>query len=224
VRQLTGSIDALLAAAASEGAGLVVVGTRGPGRHAALHVGSRAHRLAHRTRGPLAIVPFAGAEAAIDRVLLSVDGAAGSQHALDWIAEVAPVAGVAVTVASSFDPGLIRRPRAADRARREAIEGALSREWATSLRAAGLAVRTRVIETTHPVPALAAAADEEGAGWIVLGTDGLDDAGGLRFGRVPVQLVHHTHLPVVLIPTPDGRASGHRPSAAPGHTGDATTA
>jgi NADH:ubiquinone oxidoreductase subunit F (NADH-binding)/nucleotide-binding universal stress UspA family protein len=208
--QLTGATDALLAAAESEGTELVVVGTRGPGRHAALHFGSRAHRLARHSRGPLAIVPFAGADASLDRVLLSVDGAAGSQSALAWIAEVAPLAGVEVTIVSTFDPGLIRKPRAAARAWREAVEGALSREWAASLRAAGVTARTRVIEAGHPVPALAAIADEEGAGWIVIGTQGLSEAAGLRFGRIPVQLVHHTHLPVVLIPPPCGRSSSPR--------------
>jgi nucleotide-binding universal stress UspA family protein len=70
--------------------------------------------------------------------------------------------------------------------------------------------RTRVIEAGHPVPALAAIADEEGAGWIVIGTQGLSEAAGLRFGRIPVQLVHHTHLPVVLIPPPCGRSSSPR--------------
>ena len=53
---IDGGPDALLATAAEQ-ADLLVVGTRGPGSFAHLHLGSVAHHLAHHTLVPLAIVP-----------------------------------------------------------------------------------------------------------------------------------------------------------------------
>jgi len=65
---LTGQPDALLEAAEREDVDLVVVGPRGHGRFARMHIGSLAHHLAHYTTRPLAIVPAPGAAAAFDRV------------------------------------------------------------------------------------------------------------------------------------------------------------
>ena len=54
---LDGPPEVLLEAAEAEHADLLVVGNRGAGGLAGLHVGSVAHHLAHHTGRPLAIVP-----------------------------------------------------------------------------------------------------------------------------------------------------------------------
>jgi nucleotide-binding universal stress UspA family protein len=79
----------------------------------------------------------------------------------------------------------------------------ISDDWVAPLHAAGVTVRTRIVEDTHPLIALAGTARDEDAGLIVVGTRGLSKVGALRLGRLPLQLVHHTHLPVVLVPPTD---------------------
>jgi nucleotide-binding universal stress UspA family protein len=201
--QLTGPPDSLLAATDAAGADLLVVGTRGAGRHAGLHLGSLAHHLAHYTRGPLAIVPVAGAGSSINRIVVAVDGSAGSVAAVRWCADIASAAGTEVTAVCAFDP----HPRwgFGDEAGgwRSAAEAAISTEWIAPLRAAGAVARTRIVEGKHILAALESAAADEDAGLFVVGTRGLSEVGGLRLDRLPLQLVHHTHLPVVLIPPVD---------------------
>jgi NADH:ubiquinone oxidoreductase subunit F (NADH-binding)/nucleotide-binding universal stress UspA family protein len=201
--QLTGTPGSLLAATDAEGADLLVVGTRGAGRHAGLHLGSLAHHLAHYTRGPLAIIPVAGAAASIDRIVVGVDGSPGSVAAVRWCADIAAAAGAEVTAVCAFDPHA--RWGFGDDAGgwRAEAEAAISTEWIASLRAAGAVVRTRIVEGKHPLAALESAATDEDAGLFVVGTRGLNEVGGLRLGRLPLQLGHHTHLPVVLVPPAD---------------------
>jgi nucleotide-binding universal stress UspA family protein len=201
--QLTGTPDSLLAATEAEDADLLVVGTRGAGRHAGLHLGSLAHHLAHYTRGPLAIVPIAGAASSIDRIVVGVDGSPGSAAAVRWCADIAATVGAEVSAVCAFDP----HPRGGfgDDASgwRTTAERAISAERIEPLQAAGVVVRTRIVEGTHPLGALEAVAAEEGAGLFVVGSRGLSAVGGLRLGRLPLQLVHHTHLPVVIVPPAD---------------------
>ncbi|MGE0140526.1 MAG: universal stress protein [Ilumatobacteraceae bacterium] len=200
--QLTGAPDALLAATEAEHANLLVVGTRGAGRHASLHLGSLAHHLAHDTLGPLVIVPLAGAAASIDRIVVGIDGSAGSAAAVDWCADIAAALGVEVIAVCAFEPHA-RWTFRSDESWRAAAEQAMSNEWVRPLWDAGVTVRTRIVEDAHPLVALEGAAADEGASLFVLGTRGLSDAGGVRLGRLPLQLVHRTHLAVVLVPPGD---------------------
>lgn len=198
--QLVGSPDSLLDAADAVGIDLLVIGTRGAGHFAGLHLGSLAHYLAHRARGPLAIIPVAGAAALVDRIVVGVDGSPGSAAAVNWCADIAAACRaevVAVCVLESLSrwnsKGEVERIRAE-------VDAAINREWTAPLRAAGVSVRTRVMESTHPVAALAEAAEDAAAGMIVVGAQEFSAVVQLRLGRIPEQLVHHTHLPVVLVP------------------------
>src|SRR3546814_6860318 len=84
----------------------------------------------------------------------------------------------------------------------QAAKRELEGPWTAPLHDAGIPVRTRIIENIHPVRALADAVEEEDAGLAVVGTRGIGGFLGLRLGRVPVQLVHQTQIPVVLVPPP----------------------
>lgn len=170
---------------------------RGHGGFAALHIGSVAHHLAHHTRRPLAIVPEPGAGATVDRVVVGVDGSEGSAAAVRWCAALTGMANVEAVAAYVFEPGADWLPRSLSDAWREVAKMS---EWVTPLRAAGIEVRTRIIEDAHPVAALTAAVEDVSGGLIVVGTRGLSGVAGLRLGRVPLQLVHHSQLPVVLVP------------------------
>jgi len=199
---VTGSPDRLLDLAEDEDADLVGVGPRGLGAFASLHLGSVAHHLAHHTSRPLAIVPEAGAQAGVERIVLGVDGSEGSDSAVRWCADVARAVNAEVVAVYAFEPLVEWVPESDPRSWRQAAERMLSTEWVAPLRAAGVSVRTRIIADNHPVAALASVIEEEDADLAVVGTRGRGGFGGLRVGRVPIQLVHHTQKPVVLVPTP----------------------
>ncbi|MGQ0434338.1 MAG: universal stress protein [Microthrixaceae bacterium] len=201
--QLVGSPDILLDAGEEVDADLLVVGTRGAGHFAGLHLGSLAHYLAHRARGPLAIIPVAGAAAPVDRIVVGVDGSPGSTAAVNWCAAIAAACRaevVAIHVPESLSRWSTKRE--AERVRADA-DAALNGAWTAPLRAAGVSVRTRVMDSTRPVTALAEAADHAAAGLIVVGAREFSEVVQLRRGRIPEQLVHHTQVPVVLVPPPE---------------------
>ncbi len=197
---LTGSPDTLLEAVESEEAELLIVGPRGHGRRAGLHIGSLAHHLAHYTRCPLAIIPTPGAEAAVERIVVGVDGSEGSAAAMDWCAGLARAANAEVIAVYVFEPLAEWVPHSDPRSWWQAAEHQMESNWVAPLRAAGVSVRTRIIQDVHPVAALTVVVKEERAGLLVVGTRGLSGVVGLRLGRIPIQLVHHTQLPVVLVP------------------------
>jgi nucleotide-binding universal stress UspA family protein len=199
---LTGPPDRLLDAAEQEEADLVVVGPRGHGGFASLHVGSLAHHLAHHTTRPLAIVPAPGALASFDRIVIGVDGSEGSAHAVRWCADLARATNAEVIAVYAFEPVVEWIMESDPSSWRQAAERELEDMWLAPLHEAGVKVRTRVVEKLHPVAALASVVQEEGADLAVVGTRGIGGFLGLRLGRVPVQVVHHTQLPVVLVPPP----------------------
>lgn len=198
---LTGSPDALLEAAEREDVDLVVVGPRGRGGFRALHIGSVAHHLAHHTPRPLAIVPAPGAQADITHIVVGVDGSEGSAAAVRWCANVASAAQAEVLAVYAFEPFLEWVPDYDPRSWRRRAEREMD-DWVAPLRSAGVFVRTRIIKDIHPVAALATAIGEEAAGLAVVGARGLGGFSGLRLGRVPIQLVHHTQIPIVVVPPP----------------------
>jgi nucleotide-binding universal stress UspA family protein len=180
-------------------AGLVVVGPKVVGDVAALHIGSLAHHLAHHTRRPLAIVSARAAPAGFDRIVVGVDGSDGSAAAVDWCAEVARAANAEVLAVYAFEPLVEWVPESDPRSWHQVVEREMT-EWVAPLRAAGVPVATRIMKDTHPVAALANAIEHDRADLVVVGTRGRGGLGGLRLGHVAIQLVHHAHIPVVLVP------------------------
>jgi nucleotide-binding universal stress UspA family protein len=192
---LTGPPDRLLDAADHLDADLLVVGPRGHGGFAALHVGSVAHHLAHYARQPLAIVPAPTAALPLDRIVIGVDGSAGSMAAVRWCARLA--AGLDAEVAAVC--ALERHAALAERAV-AVCEEKLRDAWTAPLHDAGVKVHPIVREETHPVAALSAVVRDENAGLVVVGVRGLGGFLAMRLGRLPLQLVHQTQLPVVIVP------------------------
>jgi hypothetical protein len=76
-------------------------------------------------------------------------------------------------------------------------------------------VRTEVIEGMAALPALEGAADADSADLFVLGIGTLGPVGGVRLDRLPMRLVHHTHLPVVMVPPQPHRMGGATSAGAP---------
>ena len=187
----------LLEMADAEDIDLLIVGTRGRGGFAGLHLGSVAHHLAHSTTRPLAIVPPAATTRPMERVVVGVDGSGGAAEAVRWCAQtLPPFAPTVIAVHATPTPEWGEDPH-----RRFGFEAKEVREWARPMVDAGLDVIPVVVDDAHPVAALAVAAEEHEAGLVVVGTRGLGGFVGLRLGRVPLQLLHHLEVPLVIVPS-----------------------
>jgi nucleotide-binding universal stress UspA family protein len=204
-----GGPDALLTA--SRQADLLVVGTRGAGNFAHLHIGSVAHHLAHYTSVPMAIVPTS-ADRHPARIVLGVDGSVGSAAAVRFCAAFAPRIGATVVAVHATDPNSEGTPEVEPSG---VQQDAMVREWIAPIEAAGAPVAVEVHGDAHPVVALRRAIEAEPDTLAVVGTRGLGGFSGLRLGRVPIQLVHSTGAAVVLVPAqPDEAALRARRSGA----------
>jgi nucleotide-binding universal stress UspA family protein len=180
--------DVLLTGAEEVDADLVVVGPRGSGHHPhAPELGSVTHHLIHHIERPLAAIPALARPAPPERLLVGVDGSAGSASAVRWCVEYAgQLAAEVVAVAAG-------RPSADAREECEV--------WAAPLRKAGLRSRTLVVEE-EPVNGLIEAGIREQADLLVVGSRGRGGFTGLRLGSTAWKIIHRSGLPVVLVAGP----------------------
>lgn len=185
---------------AAKTADLLVVGTRGAGGFAHLHLGSVAHHLAHRASVPLAIVPTTAATDAVNRIVVGVDGSPGSAAAVTFCARLAPSLDAKVVAVYAFEPFLEWVPSYDPESWYRTAE-ADAYKWVAPIEAAGVPVQVDVQRDIHPVGALQRAVEAEPNTLAVVGARGLGGFTGLRLGRVPIQLVHHTRAVVVMVPT-----------------------
>lgn len=191
--------DALLAAAAAERAALLVVGGRGAGGFTNLHLGSVAHHLVHNTELPLAVIPPQGDDP-VERLVVGVDGSPGSARAVDFCAALARALDVVVTAVHALEPVREWLPGGDRPSEREGAATEV-RSWAKPIEDAGVALTVDVRED-NPVAALASELAARPGSTAVVGARGLGGFTGLRLGRVPLQLVHHTEAAVVVVPAP----------------------
>ena len=209
---LDGAPGVLLDAAVSEHADLIVVGNRGAGGFASLHLGSVAHHLAHHTTRPLAIVPSPVAHAVPKTIVVGVDGSPSSAAAFAWCVAMAPVLEASVTAVWAFEPFLEWVPETDPRSWHRRAEREMS-SWVEPLRDLGVPVDTLIVEDIHPVAALAHTALDRSADLIVVGAHDLGKFSKVRSGGIAVQLIHHIGLPVVFAPTTEATPRLHTTSA-----------
>jgi nucleotide-binding universal stress UspA family protein len=146
----------------------------------------------------------------LERILVGVDGSPGSLAALEWAAGLATQVAAEVVVVHGFEmpalaaglrfaavpPNVLDEASDSARARtQEALEG----EWTEPLRQAGVEHRTILVEHGG-AGAILDAADDAGAGLIVVGSRGHGGFSNLLLGSVSSHLVHHAHRPVVVVP------------------------
>jgi len=189
--------DALLDAARRRATDLLVVGGRGSGGFADLHLGSTAHHLARHTTVPLAIVTQTSDT--VGHLVAGVDGSSGSLAAVEFCARLAPGLGVGVTAVHAFEPFAEWVP-ASDPESWHSHAMAELEEWTAPIRDAGVPLETIVDRDIHPVAALERALADHPDAAAVVGIRGRGGFAGLRLGRVPLQLVHHTGATVIVIP------------------------
>jgi nucleotide-binding universal stress UspA family protein len=192
----------LLAAAEAEEADLLVVGARGMGGHThALHLGSVTHHLVHHTRRPIAAIPAPAPSAWPAPVVVGVDGSEGSLGAVTWCAAFGAAVATEVIAVHAEEPLAEWVPHSDPRSRHQVAQEHLD-EWVGPLRSAGITVRV-LVAAGSPVDALSDAAVQEEAGLLVVGSRGLGGITGLRLGSTALKVLHHGHVPVVMVPADD---------------------
>lgn len=208
-----GSVDSLLVDGdpnalldtAAQNADLLVVGTRGAGGFAHLHLGSVAHHLAHHTEVPLAIVPTSAAGHRVKRLVVGVDGSAGSAAAVMFCAALARSLAAPVVAVHANEPSAECISEYGAKSWFRSAEAEI-RQWVAPIEDNGVTVTIDVDRDIHPIAALCRAIEAEPDTLAVVGTRGLGGISGMRLGRVPIQLVHHTGAAVLMVPQPPGPA------------------
>jgi nucleotide-binding universal stress UspA family protein len=206
---------ALLELADRQGSAAIVVGSEGLGAVKSALAGSVSSGLVHHSGRPLLIVPQGAAEDAGGPVILAYDG---SEDAVRAIASAADLLGkrevIVQTVWTSYratvSPGDVGIPAAgaaagserldeelAARAQRTAEEGA-----AAAARAGMRASAEAVVEQGSIYRTLLDSARDRDAEAVVVGSRGQSAIRAALIGSVAMGLVHHAHVPLLVVPPP----------------------
>ena len=201
-------VDTLAKAAEEADADLLVLGSRGAGGFAGLHVGSVLRHLAAHTTVPLAVVPPT-AELGVRSLVVGADDSPASGDALRFAIVLAGCLGAPITAAFGCHPGVAGPERGDPRRWKRTAEEHL-RRWAAPVEAAGIRLRVRVEAdpSVHPPAAVRYALQEAPGSVAVCGTQGQHGIDALALGGArgaPLELVRRTHHAVVLVP-PSERA------------------
>ncbi|MET9346903.1 universal stress protein [Streptomyces termitum] len=204
---ITGEPLAVLATR-SEGAALVVVGSRGTGGFGGLVLGSVAVHLAAHAHCPVLVVR--GRDEPSGPVLLAVDGSPDSDAAVDLaFAEAraretglvavhawAPRIGFGDMTPHFFNPEQVRTEA------RRVLDGTLERAAA---RHPGFEAEPRLLLGR---PRQVLLEESAGAQLLVMGARGRGGFTGLLLGSVSQALLHHAHCPVAIVRNTPDRAGG----------------
>jgi nucleotide-binding universal stress UspA family protein len=72
-------------------------------------------------------------------------------------------------------------------------------KWLAPVDERGVSIRPLVVDH-EPGPGLAEAADNEQAGVIIVSARDVSQVTGVRLGGTALKVLHHAHLPVVVVP------------------------
>jgi nucleotide-binding universal stress UspA family protein len=189
------------------GVDMVAVGARGFGRLRRVLVGSTSLAVARYAPCPVAIVQ--GRPRPVKRVLVAVDGSAGSRAAIGFLSlfELVREAEVAIlhVLPTSVVPGR-RRPRASSRGEQADADRRKRRTDADAMLAESAAVLAearhpaeRLISEGDPAREIVSTARSRDVDLVVLGARGLRTLGRLLLGSVSETVLHHVDRPVVIV-------------------------
>jgi len=135
-----------------------------------------------------------------DRIVVGIDGSPAAREALRWSARLASRLKGEVVVVHAL--GLLEPLHGelvpAHRHLAE-IEEVMEQEWCAPLARGGVPYRA-VVRQGHPVDVLAAAAIEESALLLVVGSRGMGDTPALVLGSTSLTLLRQTPVPVLVVP------------------------
>lgn len=197
-----GPAEVLLAA--SEHAGLLVVGSRGRGGFARLLLGSTSTQCATHATVPTVVVPGDVEPIATQRILVGFDGSPNSQAAARWAVRFASP-GSTVVVAWVWDATPLAVgsdafffPDASDLAAERFNHLVEPLEFEAT--AAHVTLEREFIRGT-PRAALSGQADD--VDLVVVGARGHGAVGSALLGSVSTWILHHVHRPIVVVPFSD---------------------
>jgi nucleotide-binding universal stress UspA family protein len=139
------------------------------------------------------------------RIVLGLDGSAGSEAARQWCIECAPLLDAEVIAVHVVDVGPLYFGPATIAALQPPIEevsrhrAELLEEWVKPLADAGVRYRTELVDGL-PAPKLDQVAINEDVALIVVGRRGMSGFDELLLGSVPTALAHHAHRPLLIVP------------------------
>ncbi len=195
----------------SEGANLLVVGSRGQGGFAGLLLGSVSRASIHGSKCPVVVVRSSDDEEAsratsgVHRIVVGVDGSESSNAAVQWAANQAELTGATLEAlmlwdwVQSYGWGFVT-PRNLDPA---AECGRLLETALTPVRSAhpGLTIDSAVVQ--GPAAQLLVKAST-GADLLAVGSRGHSELVGTLLGSVSEYCVVHAHSPVLVMRGPHG--------------------
>jgi nucleotide-binding universal stress UspA family protein len=193
---------ALPALAAEHHADLLVIGGSGTCGLVGRLLGSVVQHLAHHPTLPLAVVP-AGSPRQVRHLVVGVDGSPGSLAAVRFCARLARALEAPVSAVLAQEPFAERVPASAPGSWRRNAQRQLQ-EWVSPIASTGVRVSTVVDRDIHPVAALTSVLAEQPGSVAVVGTHGRGGFAALLLGRVPLELLHDTDVPIVIVPADAG--------------------
>ncbi len=140
------------------------------------------------------------------RIVVGLDGSDGSTRALRWAIHTARGLGAEIvavhvdSVPAYLPVPLGVTPPTSSTEWHEDLQRAFTQDWCAPLQNAGVGFRAIVEEATPAASALIQVAEREAADMIVVGSRGLGGFAELLLGSVGHQLVHHSPIPVVIVP------------------------
>jgi nucleotide-binding universal stress UspA family protein len=131
-------------------------------------------------------------------ILLAVDDSEHAEHATKLAAQLAAATGDGVIVVHGVERYIIRSGAFESGTEEETQQ--LLRRHAETLEATGVKVKTeaRHVLAGHVARTLVEAAEEHGAGIIVMGSRGRTDLAGLLLGSVAHKVLHLSEQPVLV--------------------------
>jgi nucleotide-binding universal stress UspA family protein len=149
----------------------------------------------------------------IERIVVGLDGSAGSQAALRWAIDMAMGMGSAVTAVYAVDlPSFYPEPAALpllfDDAWRKTIRAEFEQTWCKPMREAGIRYRA-VMEDGRAASVISRVAHDEDADIIVVGRRGRGGVAELFLGSASHELVLRSRIPVLVVePEPVKKPKG----------------
>ena len=188
----------------SENADMLVLGSRGRGGFRGMLLGSVSQQCAHHARCPLVIVdgpPHRNGEPAqstTPRIVVGVDGSAGSYVAMEWAASEAQLRSATLDVVYAWHPPFGSYVGLDDEIRKGSEEVLAEAEKELSDMDGSVITEGHVVEA-RAAPGLIEAS--EGADLLVVGSRGRGGFTGLLLGSVSQACITHAKCPVTVIRT-----------------------
>lgn len=195
---------AIIEAAEKLAADVVVIGRRGEGGFPSLPIGTTAHHVAAASGRPVVIVPDdtpTGRDPLARRVVVGIDGLAGSARAAAWATRVCPTATFTVVHALELAPSLVgveagEAEQLYERARERVTT--LMRDWCRPITDAGIAFDA-VVEEGGPAEVLVNTATRIDADLVVIGRRDDQPLRG-TLGGVSQRVLAYSPCPAAIVP------------------------